>query len=469
MEHDRMDPDGILGDGVRTDPVASRLSIYAEVRAQLAAFDEPVLIHAGHPHERLFIAALDGTGNDAIHDPEHATNVALVARQVGQAGNVRIGFGYVPGPGTEQHGVISPAMDNMRGNTVDERAEEMYRQLIERAKQWRREDPDVQISVASVSFSRGSEEAALFARLVEERGIQDPAGARYTCDSHHQIKHVEYTRPPLVPPHQVAQAVAMFDPVGTGSAMAMDRRLPPSVISGIQFIAMDEHRGLFKSDRIIDPGITPDGRFAGIYVPGAHSDVGGSYHRDGLSIRSGNLAVDYLNGLSDTPFLAKTAEPDDPRRNVVHHSQEGLLLYRLWPRIDRLQPGGYNEREVSRHAMTRVPDAYNAEPRNEALNRQFERQAMPDGPVPGALQAPHDTTRSELDQWIDRMYLASQNPDNAAWDLAQHEVAKTYLRTPDGQQFQQQADRLNATWDMQLLAQQQAVQRATPQAQGFSR
>jgi len=180
-----------------------------------------------------------------------------------------------------------------------------------------------------------------------------------------------------------------------------------------------------------------------------------------LSIRSGNLAVDYLNGLSDTPFLAKTAEPDDPRRNVVHHSQEGLLLYRLWPRIDRLQPGGYNEREVSRHAMARVPDAYNAEPRNEALNRQFERQAMPDGPVPGALQATHDTTRSELDQWIDRMYLASQNPDNAAWDLAQHEVAKTYLRTPDGQQFQQQADRLNATWDMQLLAQQQAVQRAT--------
>ena len=469
MEHDRMDPDGILGDGVRTDPVASRLSIYAEVRAQLAAFDEPVLIHAGHPHERLFIAALDGTGNDAIHDPEHATNVALVARQVGQAGNVRIGFGYVPGPGTQQHGVISPAMDNMRGNTVDERAEEMYRQLIERAKQWRREDPDVQISVASVSFSRGSEEAALFARLVEERGIQDPAGARYTFDSHHQIKQVEYTRPPLVPPHQVAQAAAMFDPVGTGSAMAMDRRLPPSVISGIQFIAMDEHRGLFKSDRIIDPGITPDGRFAGIYVPGAHSDVGGSYHRDGLSIRSGNLAVDYLNGLSDTPFLAKTTEPDDPRRDVVHHSQEGLLLYRLWPRIDRLQPGGYNEREVSRHAMTRGPDAYNAEPRNEALNRQFERQAMPDGPVPGALQAPHDTTRSELDQWIDRMYLASQNPDNAAWDLAQHEVAKTYLRTPDGQQFQQQADRLNATWDMQLLAQQQAVQRATPQAQGFSR
>jgi hypothetical protein len=467
MEHDRMDPDGILGDGVRTDPAASRLPIYTESRVQLASFDEPILIHADHPHERLFIAALDGTGNDVIHDPEHATNVALIARQVEQAGNARIGFGYVPGPGTQQYGLFSPALDNMRGNTVDERAEEMYRQFIERVKQWRREDPDIQVRVASVSFSRGSEEAALFARLVEERGIQDPVGARYTYDSHHQIKHVEYTKPPLVPPHQVAQAVAMFDPVGTGSAMNMDRRLPPSVISGIQFVALDEHRGLFKSDRIIDPGITRDGRFAGVYVPGAHSDVGGSYHRNGLSVRTGNAAIDYINGLSDTPFLAKSPEPDDPRLNVIHRSQEGMLLYRLWPKIDRLEPGGYNEREVSRHAMGQVPDACNAEPRNETLNRQFDRQPMPDGPVPGALEAPHDTMRSELDQWIDRMYLASQNPDNGAWDRVQHEAAQFYLRTPDGQQFQQQADSLNATWDRQLLAQQQA-QQATPVAMGFS-
>jgi hypothetical protein len=171
--------------------------------------------------------------------------------------------------------------------------------------------------------------------------------------------------------------------------------------------------------------------------------------------------------LSDTPFLAKSPEPDDPRLNVVHHSQEGMWLYRLWPKVDRLQPGGYNEREVSGHAMKQVPDAYNAEPRNETLSRQFEWQTMPDGPVPGALEAPHDTTRSELDQWIDRMYLASQNPDNAAWDRAQHEAAQSYLRTPDGQEFQRQADSLNATWDLQLLARQQA-QPAAPPAVAFS-
>ena len=42
--------------------------------------------------------------------------------------------------------------------------------------------------------------------------IQDPTGAKYTYDSHGQIKHVEYARPALVSPHQVAQAVVMFDP-----------------------------------------------------------------------------------------------------------------------------------------------------------------------------------------------------------------------------------------------------------------
>ncbi len=469
---DKLDADGILDDGVGHDPAGSKLHAYADDRQQLRMFQEPVLLHASNPHERLYVAALDGTGNDKLGNPQHETNVGLISDQIKrlkESSNSRISGGYVPGPGTQRDPPFAHVADGARGYTVDERAEEMYKKFIDQAWKWKREDPDAEIRLVSVSFSRGCEEAALFARLVEERGIQNPAGARYTYDSHHQIKHVEYTRPPLVPPHQVAQAVAMFDPVGTGSAMTMDRRLPPSVISGIQFIAMDEHRGLFKSDRIIDPGITSDGRFAGIYVPGAHSDVGGSYHRDGLSIRSGNLAVDYLNGLSDTPFLAKSSEPDDPRLNVVHHSQEGLLLYRLWPRIDRLQPGGYNEREVSRRALNRVPDAYNAEPRNETLSRQFERQTMPDGPVPGALQMPHDTTRGELDQWIDRMYLASQNPDDAVWDRAQHQAAHAYLRTADGQQFQQQADGLNATWDMQLLAQQQAAQQMLPQAQGFSR
>ena len=469
-EHDRMDPDGILSDGVRNDPATLRLPIYADDRVQLESFKVPILIHASNPHERLFFAALDGTGNDFIHDPEHATNVALIANQIQDRGGSNFDSEYVSGAGTQQHRPIAWVFDNAFGYSVDERAEEMYRRFIEQAKLWRRDDPDVQIRVASIGFSRGGESVALLSRMVDERGVQDPSGAHYTYDRHHHIKHVEYTKPPLVPPHQVAQAVVLFDPVGTGHAMHEDRRLPPSVISGIQFIAMDEHRSLFKSDRIIDPGITPDGRFAGIYVPGAHSDVGGGYHRDGLSIRSCNFAIDYINGFSDQPILQKYAEPDDPRLNVIHHSEEGMFLFRISPKVSRFEPDGYNELEVSRRDSKHVADAFNAEPRDEALSAQFQRRAMPNGPLPSAAEPRHDVPGSELDQWIDRMYAASQHPDNAFWDRAQHDVAQDYLRSPDGQQFQQQANDLNMSWDLQWQAQQQAAQQSMQQAQpGFSR
>jgi len=469
--HDKVDADGVQDDGVPFKAATSNLPIYAEARQRLVSFQEPVLLHADNPHERLFIAALDGTGNDMILDPEHITNVGKFVEQLKAGDDPKVGFGYVPGPGTQQHAFFARVRDNMTGYTVDERAEEMYRQFIDQAKQWLRDDPHAQIRVAGIGFSRGAEEVALFTRIVEERGIQDPSGAHYTYDSHHRITHIEYTKPALVGAHEVAQAVALFDPVGTGHAMREDRRLPPSVISGIQFIALDEHRRLFKSDHIIDPGITPDGRFAGVYVPGAHSDVGGGYHRDGLSTRTGNFVIDYVNGLSDRPIVEKSPEPDDPRLDVIHDSRKGMWLYRWMPGVDRLAPNGYVELEVPRGEKNRVPDPYNAEPRNEALSRQFERQPMPDAPVPGALARQPDLPKSEFGQWLDHLHVAAQNPDNGAWDRVQHEAAQAYMCTPGGQLFQQQANELNHTWDLQqaaLQAQQQALQQQAQQPpQGF--
>lgn len=465
-EQDRMDPDGVPNDGVSHEPAASRLHFYADARQQLQTFQEPVLLRAGNPHERLFLAAFDGTGNDKTHDRGHETNVGLISDQIealNSDGNARVVSGYVPGAGTQRDRPMARLLDGATGSSVEERAEQMYKQFIDQAKRWQREDAQIQIRVASVSFSRGGETDAIFARLVEERGIQDPAGASYTYDSHRQITHVQYTKPPLVPPHQVAQAVALLDPVGTGHAMHVDRRLPPSVISGIQLVALDEHRGLFKSDRLIDPGMTPDGRFAAVYVPGSHSDVGGGFNRNGLSNRSGNLVIDYLNGLSDRPFLAKLPETDDPRFNVVHHSTDGMLLYRVAPRVDRLQRGGYNELLVNWGERHNVSDAYNAEPRNETLSRQFERQTMPNGPLPAAPDQ-QQRPENELEQWIDRMYQVSQQPDNGAWDQARNRVAQSFLCSPGGQQFQQQADAQNCAWDLQWQAQQQALQPVAQQA-----
>ena len=247
---------------------------------------------------------------------------------------------------------------------------------------------------------------------MQQRGIQDTTGAVYARGAHGQITHVDCTGPPLVEPGNTAQAVGLFDAVGTGYPKRKeDRRLPPSMISGFQITADDERRGLFKSNHIIDPGMTPAGRFLAVTVAGAHSDIGGSYHRDGLAIRNGNLMIDYLDTRSDLPFLARSVEPDDPRLNVVHRSEDGMLIYRLGHKIDRLSPDGYNELLVPKREMKHVPDPFNAEPRDESLNSYFERQPVKSGAPPPAQEQQKDTPANDFSARLDRVLAAGQAND----------------------------------------------------------
>src|SRR3546814_15057381 len=52
------------------------------------------------------------------------------------------------------------------------------------------EDPEAQIRVVGLGFSRGAEEAAALLRMIEERGIQDPESAKYTYHKDDLIKRV---------------------------------------------------------------------------------------------------------------------------------------------------------------------------------------------------------------------------------------------------------------------------------------
>jgi hypothetical protein len=423
--------DGYPDDGAFYPADPQKLLSYATASQDLSRFQAPILLHADNPHERLYVACFDGTGNDKFKDPQHATNVAKISDQIKALSNSQdspIKQGYVAGPGTQDK-FLPRTLDGMSGATYDKRTEEMYKQFIEQSWKWKRDDPDAQIRVADIGFSRGAEQAAGFARLVQERGIQDPTGAKYTRDADGMITHVTYTKPPLVAPGQVAQAAGLFDPVGTGDPIKHhDRRLPPSVISGFQITADDERRGLFKSDRIIKPGESVDGRFLAVNVAGAHSDVGGSYARDGLAIRSNNLMTDYLNGLSDKPYLHKQAEPTDPRLNVVHRPEQSMLLYKFYPKIDRLGPGGYNDLLVPKNQIGHVGDAYHAQPRDASLSDSFERQPVKIGAVPIAQQA-KPASSTDLSSRLDSMLEAGRSGDHTAFRaqtqaLAQSDAAR---------------------------------------------
>jgi|GEM_PF-380877 len=327
-EKHKMGSDGILDDGTRMIPVTHQdFVLYDQAQQSLGQFSVPVLLHADDPHERLFVACLDGTGNDADNDPEHITNVGAFAKELkalaGQ--NSHIAVRYLSGPGTQSN-PISSVSDSIFGYTYDERIETMYSWFIRQAREWREQDPNVKIRVVAIGFSRGAEHDAGLTRLVHERGIQDPAGEKVR---HHWFRPdtVTYNNPPLIAPGRTPQAVMLFDPVGTGRPYSRDRQLPPSVVSGFQITARDERRDAFPSTLIIPQGASEDGRFLNVTVPGAHSDVGGSYHYNGLAIFNRNLAVDYLNALSDTPLLAKQSEPQDLNDYVIHRSEDHQAFY----------------------------------------------------------------------------------------------------------------------------------------------
>lgn len=456
---DKLDPDGIQSDGVPHYLAdAARLQSYSDAREALSRFEVPVFIHADNPHEYLYVASFDGTGNDKYKDPAHETNVGKIDGRIQElrwAPGARISGDYVAGPGTQDE-ALTHVLDGMQGTTYNARIEEMYKKFIEQVERWKQADPEAQIRLADIGFSRGGEEAAGFARLVHERGIQDPAGAHYTYDRHHRITHVEYTLPPLVAPGKVPQAAVLLDPVGTGvPEQHHDRRLPPTVLAGVQVIAMDERRWMFKSDRIIDPGLTDGGRFLGLPVAGAHCNIGGCYLRNGLGIRSGNLAIDFMNALSDRPFLQREVEPDDPRLNVVHRSEYGSPLY-FFPRVDRATRYGYNELLVPWGTEAQVPDPYNAEPRDEVLNAQFERQRVDTGLRP----APREVARAPnaaLSLRLDRLIGAAKTDDWVTFSRENQLLGYGVAGRAMLEQAAQQANRLEPQ-ALEPAAHHQAVQ-----------
>ncbi|MFC3277827.1 phospholipase effector Tle1 domain-containing protein [Xanthomonas fragariae] len=317
-------------DGVETYPATAQdLAVYQKSRDALSQFQAPLLVSQNNPHSRLFVASFDGTGNDKYKDPEHITNIGTLDDQVQTAvsnGVKKIGGYYVPGVGT-QDDAFTRNLDGGLGYSYGPRMEKMYLEFINQASDWKKEDPQAEISIVSTGFSRGAVTAAMFTRMVHERGIQNPRDMQIDQGPNGEILKLTPIHPPLVPPGRTAQVAGLLDPVATGDMNLRDTRLPPSVVSGLQLSARDERRDMFPAKDIIDPGRTQDGRLLNLVNPGAHSDIGGSYRIDGLSVRNGDLLTDYVNTLSDTPFLQPRTVSTAPEMNVIHRSEQHQTFY----------------------------------------------------------------------------------------------------------------------------------------------
>ena len=169
---------------------------------------------------QLYLAAMDGTGNSMFDDkPEGWSVVAKIHQQVRELqdeGVSNIATGYVEGTYT-QNGLLNKPeklWDGRFGHTFDERVETAYLQFCEQAKQWLDEDPEAQIRIAGVGFSRGGESIAALQRMVHERGIRDPLGAKVERDAENLVVSIQYAdRPLLVEPGKTPQ-VALYNTIG---------------------------------------------------------------------------------------------------------------------------------------------------------------------------------------------------------------------------------------------------------------
>lgn len=459
-------------DHVRRDQgTTADVQQYAEARQLESGMRVPVLLHADDPHERLYVASLDGTGNSMRKDlHENWSAVAKIHDQVFSARNPKIASGYVEGIGTQDH-AIPRAFDGWRAYSFDERVETAYFQFCTQAKNWIKEDPQARIRVAGVGFSRGAEEVAALNRMIYERGILDPDKATVKIDHHGLVTSAKYHGEPLVPPGKTPQAVMLFDPVSTNDT-EYDRRLAPSTVGGFQ-IRSDDRRDDFKGDRLLPDGMSEDNRFLSVHVPGPHSTAGDSYKLDGFGVLSANMGVDFLNSLSDRDFLKPQAIPQDVAKYQMLHSEDHLAIYST-RYYDQHHQRGYTD-QLGADAQCRIvqplPDCTHKAPVDPALAGQVDYRPirMPEQQSPPAMPdqkldpaKPQSTSTNDIFRSLSDAALrgdaSEMRAGSAAW--LNSAAAQDWLQQGRDRNEQQRESELAAQLAQQQA--QQAMQHAAP-------
>ncbi|NID05143.1 DUF2235 domain-containing protein [Luteibacter jiangsuensis] len=372
----------LLSGGTTRPASASDLDAYERMREQQAKQTVPVLQHRDRPHEYLFIALFDGTGQSAYND-RLLTNIGELKKQADELADEhsnRVRVGYAEGIGTQKN-PFARAIDGAIPYTWDDKIRKVYRDLSRAAEQWKHEDPEAQIRVVGVGYSRGAVLVPGLARLVDQFGIAHPEGLKFGRDAHGNLTVKSPST--LVPPGEVAQAVGLFDPVGTNLPKNYDARLPKSVLSGFSQIARDEQRELFPHQTILDPDWSDDGRFLSATLPGGHSNVGGGNDDAGLETLAFNGMADYLNALTDRPLFTHREVPPDPAQFTIFQADGVTAAFGL--RMDK--DGQRNLRDELANCKI-VDICRDAEPVDPSLASRFDWQRVTPEPPEALPQLP---------------------------------------------------------------------------------
>lgn len=400
---------GNVGSGTGSRPVnADDLFREQELRQQLSQLSVPVLQRSDNPHQHLFFAFLDGTGQD-LNNPKlgEPTTIGLAYRQAERLERdpeSRVGAHYSKGIGTQTN-AISRAIDGAFAHSYREGIEEAYHALANKTAVWLKNDPEAEVHVVGAGYSRGAVQTPGLLRLVDQYGIADPDSLTFGSDQHGNITVVS-DRAPLVAPGRIAQAALLLDPVATTMPANYDARLPPSVISRVSILAADERRELFPHQTINDPGMTPDRLAINVTAPGGHSNVGGGNKEPGLEILTGNAAMDYLNLLSDRPLFEKRPVPTDLSTVTVYQAGGATAAFGL-----KLDNDGQRNLRDELASCKIVDPCRDSEPVDQKLASQFEYRSIQVDVIERAqLQA---LVQQAVERDLDRTRPGPDSPQHA--------------------------------------------------------
>jgi hypothetical protein len=236
-----------------------------------------------NPKMRVLTVHFDGTQNDKDNIP-HGEIPSLVAESHHLMNvNDRLASLYYSGVGTKTN-KVNGLLESVTGMGASTRAEKAYRDVCEQVKRWREEDPDCEVHVHVVGFSRGAGTGVHFMNLLHDRGIR-PHGKDTPA-----LTGME--------PGEVKSSAVLLDAVTTGN-LNLKLTLPESNLCTLHLTAGGEERLTFPLTTLKDESAKGDVslvtghhngdnlpenkvcaylRLQEIVMEGArHSDVGGTY------------------------------------------------------------------------------------------------------------------------------------------------------------------------------------------------
>lgn len=307
-----------------------------------------------NPHLRVFVAHFDGTQNDYKAVPKAFQETLVASSFHSITDSLALASRYYHGVGTRTDGFLG-LVESAFGLGCEDRAEQAYAELAEATRAWRLEDPDAQVHVHVVGFSRGAAIGLHFMNLVHERGIASPKSVL--------LPRLRLPQSDAVAPGEVKMSAVLLDTVATGQGDVLKLGLPPSAVSVLHLTAGGEQRFLFPLTSLTDSGrpseiaqavgvsmpavadapeplVSADAtrapityrRLHQVMLAGAcHSDVGGSYRDGGLRDVSGYLMKEFQRSLG-LPVTVTRPTFEHVQTAFAHDSR--FLIDKLTPKRD---------------------------------------------------------------------------------------------------------------------------------------